>query len=73
MPVTTELTQRRSPDTDYPDWGFLWFSSVHPGKYRYSTLDYVTTASFYILSDFLFINHLITRRYEVRDTDTFGK
>jgi hypothetical protein len=42
------------PETDYPDWGFSWFSSVFPGKCRDSTLNYATTASFHILFNSLF-------------------
>jgi hypothetical protein len=37
-------------------------SSVPPGKCRCSTLNYNTAASFHVLSNSLFINHLITRR-----------
>jgi hypothetical protein len=46
--------------TDYG--GFLWTSSVSPGKCRDSTINEATTTSFHInLSNSLFINHPIIR------------
>lgn len=42
---------------------FSVFSSVPPAKCRNSTLNYVMTTTFHILSDSLFINHHINRRY----------
>jgi hypothetical protein len=37
------------PETDYPDWGLSWFSSVPPGKHRDSKQ--ATTSSFHTLSN----------------------
>jgi hypothetical protein len=31
------LGSNLGPEIGYPDWGLLWFYSVHPGKYRDST------------------------------------
>jgi hypothetical protein len=45
-----------SPETDYPDRDFSWFSSVPPEKCRDSNLKLGTTASFRILSKSLIIS-----------------
>jgi hypothetical protein len=29
-----DLSSDLGPETDYPDWGILWFSSVPTGKYH---------------------------------------
>jgi hypothetical protein len=44
---------------------FSLFSSVPPGKSQDSTLNYVTTSSFHILSNSLFTNHPIMGRYNL--------
>jgi hypothetical protein len=36
-------------ETSYPDWEFLWFSSVPPGKCRNNNLNLAMTTSFHIL------------------------
>jgi hypothetical protein len=38
-----------SPETGCPDWGYSWFSSVHPGKCRNRTLNQATSASVHSL------------------------
>jgi hypothetical protein len=48
---------------------FLQFSSVPPGKFRNSTINYVTTASFRILSNSLFTYYTFIRRYAIRVTE----
>lgn len=42
-------------DTKYPDWGILWFFSVHPGEFHDSALEMAMTASCHILSNSLVI------------------
>jgi hypothetical protein len=36
-------------ETGYPEWDFLWFTSVPPGVCRVSTLNFVSSGSFHIL------------------------
>jgi hypothetical protein len=52
---------------------FLWLSLVPPGKFQCSTLNQTTTASFRIISNLLFINHPLFRRYIVWATDSVLK
>jgi hypothetical protein len=52
-------------ETACPQLRFLIFSSVHPGKCRYSTSNQTTTASFRILSNSLFTNHHMNQRCTV--------
>jgi hypothetical protein len=51
-------------DTDCPDQGLLWFSSVLPGKFQGITLNYAMITSSHILSNssFTIINHLMLYR-----------
>jgi hypothetical protein len=44
-------------ETGCPARGFSWFFSVSPNKCRDITLNYATTASFHILSNYLFTYH----------------
>lgn len=39
------LSSYISQDTGYPAWGFLWFSSVPPGKFKDCSLMQTTVAS----------------------------
>jgi hypothetical protein len=43
-----------------PDRGFSLLSTAPPGKHRGTALKWVTTASFRIIADWLFINHPVT-------------
>jgi hypothetical protein len=45
------------PETRYPQWATMWFSSVPAGKFRNGKLDQATTSWFYSLSNWLFTNH----------------
>jgi hypothetical protein len=60
-------------DIDYPGRYFLWFSSVSPGKWWDSTLNYVRSAFFQILSYSSFNIYLTIRRYIVWATDSVVK
>jgi hypothetical protein len=59
-PVVTQLESR--PDTDYFDIIFFPFSD-HTGKFRDSSLEYVTIASIRIIFNSSFINHPKIRFY----------
>jgi hypothetical protein len=50
-------------ETRYPDWGFVWFSSVCPRKFRVSTLNSATTDFSLILSNSSFTCYPFIRRY----------
>jgi hypothetical protein len=54
-PASQEQVTRSNlgSESAYPDWGILWFSSVPPGKFPDSSLNYATTAFFHVLSNAL--------------------
>jgi hypothetical protein len=53
--------------------GFSWFFSVPPGRFRDSTLNYVTTAAFFHIISNSLTNYRIIRRYIVWSTDSVVK
>jgi hypothetical protein len=56
--------------TEYPDWGFCWFSSVPPGKCGGSNLNKATTIP---LHPFVLYYHPIFRRHRGWITDSVVK
>jgi hypothetical protein len=49
--------------TDSRDSGYSWFFSDHPDKFRYSAVNYDTAMPFRILSNSLFVDYSVIRRY----------
>jgi hypothetical protein len=59
-------------ETDRPDTGGLFFSSVHPGRYVNSISNYVVTVSFYISFRSLLASHPTLQCYIICCTDSLA-
>jgi hypothetical protein len=65
--------QLKFPPTDQLSRVYSWCYSTPPSKFRDSTLNQATTASFYILSNWLFTDHRTVRCCTATATDSIIK